>query len=105
MQVYPQKMRENLDITHGLLMAESVTLALAEFIGKQDAHHLVEVLCRQAIEQQHALYDVLVNDTRITSWLNATQIKNLLEPTAATGSAQVFIDRVLARYKEQQNEN
>ena len=105
MQVYPQKMRENLDITHGLLMAESVTLALAEFIGKQDAHHLVEVLCRQAIEQQHALYDVLVNDTRITSWLNATQIKNLLEPTATTGSAQVFIDRVLARYKEQQNEN
>lgn len=34
MQVFPQKMRADLDITHGLIMAEAVTLALAEFIGK-----------------------------------------------------------------------
>jgi 3-carboxy-cis,cis-muconate cycloisomerase len=31
MQVFPQKMRADLDITHGLIMAEAVTLALAEF--------------------------------------------------------------------------
>ncbi|MCS5931149.1 hypothetical protein LNQ03_00815 [Klebsiella pneumoniae subsp. pneumoniae] len=32
MRVFPQKMRADLDITHGLIMAEAVTLALAEFI-------------------------------------------------------------------------
>jgi len=34
-------MRANLDMTHGLIMAEAVTFALAEKIGKRDAHHLV----------------------------------------------------------------
>ncbi len=43
MQVFPQKMRADLDITHGLIMAEAaVTLALAEFIGKAEAHHHIE---------------------------------------------------------------
>ncbi len=47
MQVFPQKMRADLHITHGLIMAEAVTLALAEFIGKAEAHHHIEALCRQ----------------------------------------------------------
>ncbi|MDP1265440.1 3-carboxy-cis,cis-muconate cycloisomerase, partial [Klebsiella pneumoniae] len=36
-QVFPQKMRADLDISHGLILAEAVTLALAEFIGKAEA--------------------------------------------------------------------
>ncbi len=40
-------MRADLDITHGLIMAEAVTLALAEFIGKAEAHHHIEALCRR----------------------------------------------------------
>ncbi len=47
MQVFPQKMRADLEITHGLIMAEAVTLALAAFIGKADAHHRIEALCRR----------------------------------------------------------
>lgn len=45
MQVFAHKMRASLDITHGLIMAEAVTLTLAEFIGKAEAHHRVEGAC------------------------------------------------------------
>ncbi|KJF75522.1 hypothetical protein UA44_25655, partial [Klebsiella aerogenes] len=44
MQVFVHKMRADLDITHGLIMAEAVTLALAEFIGKPGAPS-----CRSAV--------------------------------------------------------
>src|SRR5882762_1000981 len=42
LEVDVARMRVNLDATHGLIMAEAVTFALAEKIGKSDAHHLIE---------------------------------------------------------------
>ncbi|MDB5515385.1 MAG: 3-carboxy-cis,cis-muconate cycloisomerase, partial [Tardiphaga sp.] len=42
LEVDAARMRLNLDETHGLIMAEAVTMALAEKLGKSDAHHLVE---------------------------------------------------------------
>ena len=45
-------MRANLDTTHGLIMAEAVTFALAETIGKSDAHHLVEAASKKAVAEK-----------------------------------------------------
>src|SRR5258706_5075977 len=42
LEVDAVRMRINLDATHGLIMAEPVTMAVAEKIGKSDAHHLIE---------------------------------------------------------------
>ena len=49
MRVDSDKMRADLDITHGLIMAESATLALAAHIGKRAAHHHIEALCLSLI--------------------------------------------------------
>src|SRR3954468_13992986 len=46
-EVDDERMRQNLDATRGLIMAEAVTFALAENIGKSDAHHLVEAASKQ----------------------------------------------------------
>jgi 3-carboxy-cis,cis-muconate cycloisomerase len=69
MQVFPQKMRADLDMTHGLIMAEAVTLALAAFIGKADAHHRIEALCRQAIDESRPLQELLENDPLVSQHL------------------------------------
>lgn len=103
MQVFPQKMRDNLDITQGLMMAESVTLALAAFIGKQDAHHLIERLCHRAVTSGHSLHSVLVEEPQVMAHLNESQLVALLDPGTATGCAAQFVQRVLARYEEQQH--
>ena len=48
------RMRSNLDATHGLIMAEAVTFALADKIGKSDAHHLIEAASKRAVaEKKH----------------------------------------------------
>ncbi|SNY70338.1 3-carboxy-cis,cis-muconate cycloisomerase [Enterobacter sp. CC120223-11] len=101
MQVDAVKMRADLDITHGLIMAESVTLALAKFIGKQDAHHLIETLCHQALDQKCPLLQLLENDPRLTAHFTPAELTALLDPSKATGSATYFVRQVLARYQEQ----
>lgn len=104
MQVFPQKMRADLDMTHGLIMAEAVTLALAEFIDKAEAHHRVEALCRQALDESRSLLNVLENDPLVSEHLSASRLNQLLDPATAMGSAELFVRKVVARYKEQRNE-
>lgn len=105
MQVDTAKMRADLDITHGLIMAESVTLALAKHLGKQDAHYLVETFCHQAIEQRRPLVQLLENDARITAHFSSSHLHALLDPSTATGSARHFVRQVLTRYQEQRDDD
>ena len=96
LEVDAARMRVNLDATHGLIMAEAVTFALAEKIGKSDAHHLVEAASKSAVAGKQHLRDVLTNDPKVTAHLNADRIAKLFEPTAYQGVSQALIDRLLA---------
>ena len=89
-------MRSNLDATGGLIMAEAVTFALAEKIGKSDAHHLIEAASKKAVADKKHLRDVLTADARITAQLDAEKIVKLFEPMAYQGASQTLIDRLLA---------
>ncbi|HBM3274645.1 3-carboxy-cis,cis-muconate cycloisomerase [Klebsiella oxytoca] len=104
MQVFAHKMRADLEMTHGLIMAEAVTLALAEFIGKAEAHLRVEALCRQALDTSRSLLSVLENDPLVSEHLSASRLTQLLDPATATGSSALFVRQVVARYKEQRLE-
>jgi 3-carboxy-cis,cis-muconate cycloisomerase len=96
LEVDAARMRVNLDATHGLIMAEAVTFALAEKIGKSDAHHLVEAASKQAVAGKQHLRDVLASDPKVTAHLNAEKIAKLFEPMAYQGVSQALIDRLLA---------
>jgi len=96
LEVDAARMRVNLDATHGLIMAEAVTFALAEKIGKSDAHHLIEVASRQAVADKKHLRDVLSADTKVTAHLDAKRIAELFEPMAYQGASQALVDRLLA---------
>jgi 3-carboxy-cis,cis-muconate cycloisomerase len=96
LEVDAVRMRANLDMTHGLIMAEAVTFALAEKIGKRDAHHLVEAASKQAVAGKKHLRDVLTSDSNVTAQLSAEAIAKLFEPMAYQGASQALIDRLLA---------
>jgi 3-carboxy-cis,cis-muconate cycloisomerase len=99
LEVDPERMRANLDITHGLIMAEAVSVALAGKIGKQDAHKLVEEASKKAAKEKRHLRDVLSEDKRVTAQLPAAEIAKLFEPETYTGVAGDFIDRLLGAIK------
>jgi 3-carboxy-cis,cis-muconate cycloisomerase len=100
LEVDAARMRANLDATGGLIMAEAVTMALAETIGKNDAHHLIEAASKKAVKEKTDLRTVLNADSSITAHLSADLIAKLFEPMAYQGSSQILIDRLLASLDE-----
>jgi 3-carboxy-cis,cis-muconate cycloisomerase len=90
------RMRANLDTAQGLIMAEAVAFALAETVGKSEAHHLVEAASKTAVAEEKHLRDVLTADSKVTAKLSASKIATLFEPMAYQGVSQALIDRLLA---------
>jgi 3-carboxy-cis,cis-muconate cycloisomerase len=100
MEIDAARMRVNLDATDGLIMAEAVTFALAEKIGKSDAHHLMEATSKQAVARKKHLRDVLAKNPKVTAHLTADQLAKLFDPMAYQGVSQALIDRLLASLDE-----
>src|SRR5258707_11050971 len=96
LEVDVARMRANLDETHGLIMAEAVAMALAEKIGKREAHHLVETASKKAVAERKGLREVLTKDPKVTAHLSAEKIAKLFEPMTYQGVSQALIDRLLA---------
>jgi 3-carboxy-cis,cis-muconate cycloisomerase len=94
------RMRANLDTTGGLIMAEAVTMALAEKLGKSDAHHLVEAASKKAVAGKKHLRDILADDSQVTALLGGDGLAKLFEPMAYQGASQALIDRLLASLDE-----
>jgi 3-carboxy-cis,cis-muconate cycloisomerase len=100
LEVDAARMRVNLDATAGLIMAEAVAMALAERIGKSEAHHLVEAASKTAVAEKKNLRQVLENDPKVTTHLTANELTKLFEPMAYQGVSQALIDRLLAPLDE-----
>ena len=82
----PERMRANLDLTDGLIMAEPMMLALGEFIGRQEAHDVVYDAAQAAATGGQIFSDLLGRDPRVTAHLSQKQIDSLLDPTATPAS-------------------
>ena len=100
LEVDAARMHVNLDARGGLIMAEAVTMALAEKIGKSEAHHLVEAASKKAVMEKKRLRDVLMKDPDVTAHLSADKLAKLFEPMAYQGVSQTLIDRLLASLDE-----
>jgi 3-carboxy-cis,cis-muconate cycloisomerase len=91
-----RRMRQNLDATRGLIMAEAVSSALAPKLGRQAAHELVEAACARAVEQGMSLREVLEQDTKLGAHLSAAELDRLFNPENYLGVAEQLVERVLA---------
>jgi 3-carboxy-cis,cis-muconate cycloisomerase len=96
LEVDVARMRRNLDATNGLIMAEAVAMALAEKVGKSEAHHLVEAASKKAVADNKGLREMLTKDPKVTAHLSIERIAKLFEPMAYQGVSQALIDRLLA---------
>ena len=93
--VEPARMRRNLELTGGLILAEAVMMALAEHTGRQDAHHIVAHAARTALDQGTTLLAQLEREPKVTQHLDGKRLQQLLDPVNYLGSAPAMVDRVL----------
>lgn len=96
LEIDPERMRQNLDLTHGLIFAEAVTMALAEKMPRSEAHELVDLACKRAQSSRRDLRSVLAQDAIIKTNLSEAELDRLFTPANYLGVADQFIDRVLA---------
>src|SRR5438128_9831057 len=80
-----QRMRQNLDLGGGLIMAEAVMLNLGKTIGRQHAHDVVYEAAQAAFIENKSFGQLLAADRRVTAHLDQRAIEALLDPTAYTG--------------------
>lgn len=90
------RMRRNLDITSGLIVAEAVMMGLAPQMGRQVAHDVVYESCRLAADRDISLLDALMQSPEVTKHLDRPALAKLCDPSNYLGLAPQMVDRVVA---------
>ncbi|RCW46198.1 3-carboxy-cis,cis-muconate cycloisomerase [Halopolyspora algeriensis] len=96
LRVDPDRMRSNLDLTGGLLMAESAASVLTGALGRSRAQDLVAEVCRRVVDNGSTLRAELLADSAVREVLSESDILAATEPADYLGSAGAFVDRALA---------
>jgi 3-carboxy-cis,cis-muconate cycloisomerase len=97
MTVDAERMRRNLELSGGLIMAEAVAAGLTPAMGRAAAHHALQRAADRALAEGRTLGEVLRDDPEVRKHLSTEQIERLMDPAGYLGSAGVFVDRVVAR--------
>ncbi len=98
LEVDAARMARNLELTQGLVLAEAVSIVLAQRVGRDTAHHLLEQCCKRAVAEQRHLRDVLGDEPQVTAQLSATELDHLLNPAHYLGQAQTWVARAVAEH-------
>ncbi|HEY4252715.1 MAG TPA: adenylosuccinate lyase family protein [Roseomonas sp.] len=95
--VDPDRMRSNLDLTGGLIVAEAVMMAAAPVLGRQHAHDVVYDACRAAITSGRKLAAVLAEMPDVVAALGGIAgVERHCDPANYLGLAPAMVDRLLA---------
>jgi adenylosuccinate lyase len=78
--VYPENMKKNLELTHGLIFSQSVLLALTKKgMIREDAYAAVQKYAMEVWQSKKSFKDVLKSDNNITKYLNDNQLDELFD--------------------------
>jgi 3-carboxy-cis,cis-muconate cycloisomerase len=95
LQVNEKKMRENINITKGLIMSEAVMMGLGAKMGRNRAHDVVYDVCREVVKTGRPLLDLLEEDKEISKHADGKLLEKLVDPANYLGVAGEMVDRVL----------
>ena len=93
LQVFPDRMRRNLDLSGGLIMAEALMLELGKAIGRQRAHDAVYDAAQGSVTQNRPFRDILGEDPHVAARLTPGQVDALLDPAQYAGLCRHFAER------------
>jgi adenylosuccinate lyase len=80
MQVYPERMRQNIELSYGLPFSQRVLLALIEKgMNRQEAYKIVQSNAMRSWEQRTPYLDLLVEDPAVTAHLSREELEGLFD--------------------------
>jgi adenylosuccinate lyase len=94
--VFPKQMKRNLELTHGLNMAEAVMIELTRRgMNRQEAHALLRKCSSTSVRNNIPLTVVLRREGRVTQYIPEREIEKLIDPRKYLGSAAATVERVV----------
>jgi len=97
LRVFPDRMRDNVELSGGLIMAEALMLELGKQIGRQRAHDAVYDAAQASVTQTRPFRETLAADPHVSAGLTESQIAALLDPAQYTGLCRQFAERGAAQ--------
>ena len=98
LQVYPERMRENLENSKGLPMAEAVMTKLVEKgMGRGDAHDLVRICSLKAASEDKQLFSVLLENPKVAKLLKKKELEEAMNPRNYLGVSDKIVDHVVKK--------
>jgi 3-carboxy-cis,cis-muconate cycloisomerase len=91
-----ERMKANLEATGGLVLAEHVFCVLAEKLDRAEAQDMVGELIRQAASEKRTFKGIVTENEKVQALVSGIQLDRLFMPNHYQGSAQSFIDRLVA---------
>ena len=89
LKVNKQKMRDNLDLTNGLILSQRLTFYLADKIGKDTANELMHDVAKYALENNLTLEEAALQNSIISKNITKSELKNILNPETYIGLAVI----------------
>lgn len=103
LKVNKKKMRENIDLTNGQILSESIMLALGEKIGRQKSHDYIYEACIVAYEEDLHLSEVILADESVKKYLSEQEILDLFDPENYIGLAVEMARKIIEKTKKDLN--
>jgi|TARA_B100001540_G_scaffold311220_1_gene330313 adenylosuccinate lyase len=104
LKVNKDKMRENLDITNGLILSQRLTFYLADKIGKDTANDLMHDVAKYALENNISLEEAALANKTIQENITKEALSNILNPETYIGlavhQAQLIINEIESKRKQ-----
>ena len=102
LQIDETRMRQNMNITQGRMMSESVMLTLAKKgLGRQKAHELTRQLAIKSHNEQREFKDVLSENSTINELLKPKELEQIMDPRNYLGTVPQQIQRVIEKTKQE----
>jgi 3-carboxy-cis,cis-muconate cycloisomerase len=89
------RMKHNLALSKGLIVAEAVMMGMAPFTGRQQAHDIVYDACRTVNEKGGTLAEALSALPEVAKHFDRAAIDRLTDPSNYLGLAPQMVDRAI----------
>ena len=98
LKVFPDRMKENMKISKGLPMAESLMTTLVEHgMGRGDAHELMRQTALKAAAEDITLKEAFIRENKKKQLLSEKEIDHALNPENYLGATDEIIERVIKK--------
>jgi adenylosuccinate lyase len=80
LELYPEKMKQNLNLTHGLIFSQAVLLALTKKgVSREESYKLVQRNAMKVWDKNISFYEALKEDIEFTSKISVAEIDQLFK--------------------------